>query len=313
MPVVTLGEALGLVVLEPGALEHVHRAEVRIGGAEANVAIGLSRLGVPAHWIGRVGADGLGRRIARELRAEGVATTLIVDPDAGTGLMLKERPGPGRTVVQYYRSASAGSRLAPGDLPPGLVEGASLLHVTGITPALGAAPGAAVRTAIERARSAGVPVSFDVNHRSTLWRDAADAGRWYREIAERSDIVFAGLDEAAILLDRTPRDAEDAAAAIAGFGTAEAILKLGDKGALAMAEGRTVRQPAVPVEVADTVGAGDAFVAGYLAERLLGADLEHRMRTAAAAGAFACTSVGDWEALPSRAQLGAWSTDPVQR
>ncbi|WP_308190949.1 sugar kinase [Pseudonocardia terrae] len=180
MSVVTLGETMGLLAADTvGHLQHVSTMRLGIGGAESNVAIGLARLGTPVSWIGRVGADSLGDRVVRELRAEGVDVHAVRDPGAPTRLMLKERPPGGGVRVWYYRRHGAGARLSPSDVDDEVIGGATLLHVTGITPALGDAPAKAVEHAVAVAREAGVTVSFDVNHRSTLWSDAEAGSRWW--------------------------------------------------------------------------------------------------------------------------------------
>lgn len=135
--VVTLGEALGVLrTASLGSLAQLDTLAVGTGGAEGNVAVGLARLGTPVTWLGRVGDDGLGRRVARELRAEGVDVVAIVDGGAPTGLLLKETPVPGRTLVTYHRAGSAGSRLEPADLDGLDLAAGDILHLTGITPAL---------------------------------------------------------------------------------------------------------------------------------------------------------------------------------
>ena len=200
--VVTLGETMGLMrAASVGSLEHVSDFRLHIGGAESNVAIGAARLGRPAVWMGRVGDDGIGRRVLRELRAEGVTLHATVDDAARTGLMLKETPRAGSTRVLYYRAGSAGSRLNAADLDLGAIASAGILHVTGITLALSDSAEHAVFAAIDAAVTAGVPVSFDVNHRSSLW-GAREAAPVYRRIAERATIVFAGDEEAELPSDR---------------------------------------------------------------------------------------------------------------
>jgi 2-dehydro-3-deoxygluconokinase len=292
-----------------GTLADVDRLRIGVGGAESNVAIGLARLGADVAWLGRIGADGLGERVVRELRGEGVDVLGVVDPDAPTGLMIKERATTDSTrPVAYYRTGSAGSRLASGDLGALDIAKAALLHVTGITPALSESADDAVSTAIGEAVGAGVPVSFDVNHRASLWRDR-DAAETYRALAASATIVFAGLDEAHLLLG-SELDAGEAAQAIAALGPTQVIVKLGADGCLALIDGVRHDVPAVAVQVVDTVGAGDAFVAGYLAELLAGLDAEARLITAVTTGAFACTSPGDWEGYPRRAQLGLPDTSP---
>ncbi|MDN3310626.1 sugar kinase [Microbacterium oryzae] len=313
--VLAIGESLGLVVPEStGRLAHARGARVGFGGAESNVAIGVARLGGAAAWTGRVGADGLGELIVREIRAEGVQVHAVVDAEAATALMIKERPRPGSSRVTYYRSVQAGSRLVPSDIAPGLVERARIVHVTGISAGLGESPLSAVHEAVERARAAGVLVSFDVNHRSALWRDGRDARAAYRALAARADVVFAGDDEAELLTGE--RGARAQLDAIRALGPRCAVVKRGSAGAIADEDGEIVERDALRVDVVDTVGAGDAFVAGWLAETAVGATLNTRIDTAVACGAAACTGAGDWEASPTRADLSALaapSGDPVQR
>lgn len=313
MSVVALGESLGLLVASRiGRLELVPTMDLGFGGAESNVAIGVARLGVPATWMGRLGDDALGRLIGRQLRAEGVSVAATCDPEAPTALMLKERPAAGSSAVSYYRAGSAGSRLAPEHLDLDLIRDARILHITGITAALGAGPRAALDAAIDAARDNGTIISFDVNHRSRLW-DHSTAARAYREIAARADVVFAGDDESELLTGEKEPAAQ--ALAITGMGPKQAIVKLGAEGAYALCDGDAVQQPAFAVHAVDTVGAGDAFVAGYLAELISGAPLTNRLRTAAACGAIACTAPGDWEAAPDRAAIARLlgDGDPVQR
>jgi 2-dehydro-3-deoxygluconokinase len=311
-PVVTLGETMGLLrATSIGSLEHVSDFALHIGGAESNVAIGVARLGRPAVWIGRVGDDGIGRRVLRELRAEGVTVDAVIDPAARTGLMLKETPTAGSTRVLYYRAGSAGSRLDAADLDLDRITAAGVLHITGITLALSDSAEAAVLAAVDAAVAAGVPVSFDVNHRSALWRDR-DPRAIYQRVAERSAIVFAGADEAELLVGTGSPAA--LATRIADLGPTQAIVKLGEAGCVASIDGEALAAPAEPITALDTVGAGDAFVAGYLVALLEGLAPAERLRQGTRCGAFACLGPGDWESLPRRADLDAFgSGDPVVR
>jgi 2-dehydro-3-deoxygluconokinase len=311
-PVVTLGETMGLFrATSIGPLTHVSDFALGIGGAESNVAIALSRLGTPVRWIGRVGADPIGNRILRELRAEGITVSEIVDATAPTGIMIKEQRTPDATRVQYYRAASAGSRLNSDDLATADIEHAALLHVTGITPALSESAHGAVLAAIAVAHEAGVPISFDINHRESLWTD--DPAPVYRDLASRADIVFAGEDEARILFPDAVSPIE-LASAIARLGPDQVIIKLGAAGCVAVIDGQAYEQAAIPIRAIDTVGAGDAFVAGYLAELLAGLPVASRLATAVVVGAFACLNYGDWEGFPRRNELGLLlRSEPVQR
>ncbi|WP_267885071.1 sugar kinase [Streptomyces globisporus] len=309
---VTLGEAMAVVAAtEPGPL--ASGAALRLGwaGAEATVAVGVSRLGHPAAWTGRVGADATGAMVLAGLRAEGVdVSTARTDPAAPTGLMLRERRTADRLRVTYYRAGLAGSRLAPEDLDEERIAGARILHVTGITPALSTTARAAVEHAVVLARAAGVTVSFDVNHRERLW-SRAEAADVLARLLPYADIVFAGPEEAALLVSEA--EPERMARALARRGPRQAVLKLGAGGALAVVDDELHVRPAVPVTAVDPVGAGDAFVSGYLAAVLDGSPAAERLRLAALCGAFAVSVPGDWEGLPRRAELDLLAAQDISR
>jgi len=311
---VTLGETMGVVAAdEIGPLRNGHRMVLGIAGAESNVAIGVSRLGHRSAWVGRVGADAIGSLVVRELRAEAVDVShVVVDPDAANGFMLKSRRTTATSQVSYLRHDSAGSRLCAADIPVDLVSAVRLLHVTGITAALSSTAFDALRRAIEIARSSGVTVSFDVNHRSTLWSEGT-ARIALRELVRLCDVVFASENEAALLVGAA--DAEGAARALTTLGPHHVVVKRGELGYTALIDGELFSDHAIAVPVADPVGAGDAFVAGYLASWLDGATPSEALRTANAAGAFVVAVPGDWEGLPTRAELVAFEnrTDAVTR
>ncbi|WNE99744.1 sugar kinase [Streptomyces luomodiensis] len=315
--VVTLGETMALLTTPAqGRVTAGSALPVGIGGAESNVAIGLARLGVPATWISRVGDDALGTYVIREIRAEGVQVVAHRDDTAPTGLMLKELRGGLPRRIRYYRSGSAASHLSAADVDEAAVAAADVLHLTGITPALGPGPLAAVEHAIATARSSGTLVSFDVNYRATLW-PRSEAAPVLTRLASLADLLFAGPAEAALLLGtdeprHEPADVETGAALarkLARLGPGTVVVKLGALGALALRHGETHRAPARPVTVVDAVGAGDAFVAGYLSGVVGGAPVADCLSTGNLLGAAVCAAPGDWEGLPTREELAARSDD----
>jgi 2-dehydro-3-deoxygluconokinase len=302
----TFGETMGLVSADDiGPMEYARSFSFGIGGAESNVAIGAARLGAEVTWLGRVGPDATGDLIERRLRAAHVHALAIRD-DAFTGLMVKYRRSGEYLHVDYHRAGSAGSRLSPADLPATLTE-ATILHVTGITPALSDSARSTVFHAVETARAAGVTVSVDVNYRAKLW-SRFDAAPVLRDLVSRADVVFAGPEEAALFIGSGP-----AVDGLASLGPAEVVVKDGPRGCTALIDGARFTMPALPVQVVDPVGAGDAFVAGYLADRLAGAEPARRLSTAIAMGAYAVTVPGDCEGLPTRAELAALPTGDVHR
>ena len=315
--VVTVGETMALLRSGTiGSLAHLPSVDISLGGAESNLAIGLQRLGVQAAWISRVGTDPLGTRVVREIRGEGVEVRCAVDPERPTGLMLKSRPTGTTTRVDYYRAGSAASALSPADLPDGLIEEAEILHVSGITPLLSPSAREAVRVAVERAVAAGTTVSLDVNHRSRLG-SAEHLAELLEDVLEHVDVLFGGTEELALLAPQV--DGSDARALLAALARPgrEVVAKLGPDGAAALVDGRLHEAAGHRVDVVDTVGAGDAFVAGYLSARLDGQDVPGRLERANACGALACTAPGDWEGAPDGAALEAFlhggEADPVSR
>jgi 2-dehydro-3-deoxygluconokinase len=295
--VVTLGECM-VALRCRGAIRLGAPMETSIAGAESNVAIGLARLGHASRWVGRVGADESGELVRRVLRAEQVAVDQVLsDPTAATGLLIFEQRLPDITRVEYHRAGSAGSLLAPGDVVPTLLEGhPRLLHVTGVTAALGPTALDAVRGAVETARAAGVVVSLDVNYRRSRW-DISAAGTALRPLAELADIVIASEDELLLVADGP--------AELLARGPREVIVKLGGDGAAAYTQDQegAVRSAASQVQVVDSIGAGDAFCAGYLSGWLDGLELPERLRRANAVAGFAVATPGDWEGLPIRSEL----------
>jgi 2-dehydro-3-deoxygluconokinase len=310
--VVTLGECLAsFVASTPGQLAEAVAFDRHVAGAEANVAVGLARLGHTVTYIGRVGADGFGTAILRRLRGEGVDVGhLTVDPDVPTGVMFRERRALGAAEVVYHRAGSAGSRLSPGDVEraagDGIFDGARWLHLTGITPALSPTARAATTKARDLARDAGLPISLDINLRRRLWSDA-EATPVLRELATGVDVVLGSADELAVLVDvDSAADPADLLAAVATIGPSTVVAKLVAHGALGLEAGGTpVHAPAIAVpSVVDPVGAGDAFCAGFIAGRLDGVDLETALRMGNACGALAVATAGDQAGLPDRVELG---------
>jgi 2-dehydro-3-deoxygluconokinase len=313
--VVTFGECLAsLVATSPGPLAEVTGFERFVAGAEANVAVGLARLGHSVAFIGRVGDDGFGVAIRRRLRGEGIDTTwLTTDPAGPTGVMFRERRAVGPSHVVYARTGSAGSRLDAGDIDraagSGLFDGARWLHLTGISPALSATCRSATERAIELARAAGLTISLDLNLRRRLWPDS-DAGPVLRGLAAKVDIVLGSLDEIGVATGLTASmDPTVLLQGVIDLGPDVAIAKLGAAGSIAMERGSgdgQVTRPAIPLQaVLDPVGAGDAFCAGFIAGRLDGAGLGSALAMGNACGAAVAGSIGDQTGLPDRAQLAA--------
>ena len=296
--VVTLGECMALVYPEQLIpLSQSKGLQLDLAGAESNLCIGLSRLGFKARFISRLGDDPLGESIQMKLQQEGVIIdSLRLDSNAPTGVFFREHLPDGRRRVYYYRKNSAASFLSPDDLDLSQFEGARILHLTGITPALSTTCAAACTRAIELAKTVGAKISFDPNYRSPLWPEET-AREILLPIIKQSDFVLMGHEDARAILGIT--DELDAVKFVADAGVATVVMKRAERGALLWSEGVILEVPAYPVEhVIDPVGAGDGFDAGFLAGWLKGWELEACLKLGAKIGALAVTVLGDYHGYP---------------
>ncbi|MBV7699947.1 sugar kinase [Streptomyces sp. TRM70350] len=324
--VVALGESMvTFLPSRPGRLADVPSFERGIGGAESNVACVLAAAGHSVRWVSRVGADGFGDHLVEAIGAYGVDVSSVRrDPARPTGVYFRtagDRAGDGHEVA-YYRAGSAASAMGVGNVEMGAARAARVLHLSGITAALSEDCLALLRELT--APAAGRPlVSFDVNHRQELWREA-DGAPILLELARDADIVFLGEDEA-----------EEAWGVTGGPETIRELLpepgtlvvKQGAEGATvferrpgrggrpAAGRGEPVAQFPAPlgsarpgrvverapyVSVVAPVGAGDAFAAGFLSGTLRGLPLRDRLRHGHLMAAAALTVPGDLATPPSR-------------
>ncbi|MGW6914602.1 sugar kinase [Kitasatospora sp. NPDC054939] len=326
---VCVGESMAVLLPDrAGPLESVEGFRLSVGGAESNVAGALAALGVRSAWISRVGDDGFGRRLVTEVADHGVDVSAVaVDPHRPTGVYLKEVGGttgrrhdlgPGRSRLHYHRRGSAASALSPAllDDPVAarLLDGARLLHLSGITAALSDDCLALLRTLLAAPRRPGRLVSFDLNWRPALWHERDPAV--LPPLLDAADLLLLGADEAE-----------------AAFGTgdphelrrrfpspATVVVKDAARVVTALdADGGAVAEPALAVEVVEATGAGDAFAAGYLAGTLRGLDQRGRLRLGHLSAACALTAHGDQGELPPEpvvaallgASAGDWSATRV--
>jgi 2-dehydro-3-deoxygluconokinase len=291
MRVLTVGETMAL--LDP--LDDGSSYRLRVGGAESNLAVALTRLGVGVTWFSRLGADPFGDLVEETLLAEGVDVRAPRDPERPTGVYFKSRSG-GKTRMHYYRAGSAASRLAPGDVPDDALDGVDLVHLTGITTALGDDPHDLVHDLARRARARGITVVVDPNYRPALWRSPSEAAARLPE----ADWVLLGLEEGNLLFGTG--SPQELAAAV---GTKVAI-RVGEEGAV-VTEGESlveVRPPRLEA-VVDEIGAGDGFAAGFAYGLLNGCSPARCARAGNAVAACALRGGGDWETYPTLAELGA--------
>lgn len=264
--IVTLGETM--VRFSPPLGETLESApvfQVDPGGAESNVAVALARLGLQVGWISRLPDNAIGRRIVGQIRQHGVDTSRVIWASGermGTYYIELGRP-PRPTTVIYDRAGSALSHIEPEEVDWSYIRQADWLHLTGITPALGAGPRHTVKRAIQEAIDHAITVSFDVNYRAKLW-SPEEAATTLAPLLNQVTIIQCATRDAALLFG-TPINGEKAARALYGqFQPRLAVVTEGEAGAFAY-DGTQHRAPSIPVDTLDPVGSGDAFAAGFIA------------------------------------------------
>ena len=298
------GEPMGLLIAQSeGALGDVSGYDLAVAGAEFNVAVGVARLGHRVTYMTKLGRDPFGERIVRVLGANDIGTEFVAwSAERRTGFMLKGRVHEGDPPIFYFRAGSAASTLAPEDVEAIDFSAYTHIHLTGILPALTNETRAAVNLMFERARAAGLTISFDPNLRPQLWPDERTMCETINALAARADIVLPGTAEGKILMG------SDDPAAISTFyqeqGAQIVITKCGSAGAYVVDGAERYHVPGFRVrEVVDTVGAGDGFAAGVITGLMEELPLQDAVRRAAAIGAIQVMSRGDNEGLPTRAAL----------
>lgn len=292
--VLTFGEAMLRLTAPSGVrIGDADRLDVHVAGAEANVAGALAQLGVSVRWASRLPRGALGRRVERELAGLGVLTDAVQWSDTDRlGLFFAE-PGVGSRpgAVTYDRAQSAFAAIDA--LPDGLAAGARIVHLTGITPALGPRPAALAEGLVDAAAEQGALVSLDVNHRANLW-SAGAAKAALEPLVARSHVLFCAERDARAVFE-LDGDATELLAGLAALAPDATLIVLtrGEHGCAALAGvGRRYDVPATPTAIVDRFGIGDALVAGVL-WGLLAADAELALRAGVELAALKATLRGD--------------------
>ena len=304
--VALFGEAMLLLVADrPGPLEDAQSFHKRTAGAETNVAIGLSRLGLKVGWASRLGTDSMGRYLIATMKGEGIdCSHVICDATQKTGFQFKGRVTDGSDPpVEYHRKGSAASQMTVDDVDAAWLTSARHLHATGVFPAISPTTLPAAIKTMDVMRAAGRTISFDPNLRPTLWASTDAMRTAINDLAARADWVLPGMEEGVLLTgESTP---EGVAQFYRKLGAKLVVVKLGAEGAYYDSDtAGTGRVEGFPVkEVLDTVGAGDGFAAGVVSALLEGRSVPDAVRRGSWIGARAVQVLGDTEGLPTRAQL----------
>ncbi len=286
--VVVVGDVMTDILVRPHGApapgsDRAAEIAVRDGGGGANVAAWLGRLGVPVTFAARVGAadrDALAARLA----ALGVRAALGADARRPTGRVVALLDPDGERSFLTDRGANAA--LGRRDLPASLLDGAGWLHLSGYA-LFAPGPRRAALALLGAAARRGIPVSVDAASAAPL---AAAGAAAFRAWTAGAALCVANAAEAAVLAGSDERAVQRARLAEA---YACAVIKRGAAGAeLVRRDGSCLERPARPVAARDTTGAGDAFLAGFLAALLAGAPPQHCLARAVALGTLAVRQGG---------------------
>lgn len=282
------------------------------GGAPANVAVGLARLGVKAGFIGKVGSDEFGKFLKSELERNKVDTHgMILDDEHLTTLAFAANKSDGSKNILFYRSPGADMMLESRELDEELFARSDCLHFGSVSLTENPAR-VATLTALEFAKKNDLFVSFDPNIRMTLWNNAREARKWIREASSFAKLVKLSGEEWEFLTDEV--ELEKGCEALLQPPTELVVVTLGGRGCYFTNGRQKGYVEGFDVTVKDTLGAGDAFMAALLArilkdgyaDKLAGLDkktLVEMMTYANAAGALAATKAGAIPALPTDAKI----------
>ncbi len=304
--VLSIGEMLIDIIVDDGAtsLETAEHFAARPGGAPANVAVALSRLGIPAAFCGAVGDDPFGIRLRNELITNNVDdTSLTTIPGANTTLAFAWKDAQGDGFFRILRMADLlldTAQIDATDIPGRAVI---VMGSVGLTDDPSRS---ALYHAADQAKKAGVPVVFDINIRASLWSSPEAARVACHPLLDRATILKLSIDDARFLFDL-----DDPADIFAIKSARKRIVLLTDgaRGAwFKDAENKIQHVPAHPIEAVEPTGAGDAFTAAIISRYLASGAPPTREDVvfAAAAGAITATRIGAIASLPYFSEIEAF-------
>ena len=321
--IVTFGELL-LRFSKPGQLRLTQgdMFTSKFGGSEANVAVSLATLGEPVEYITRLPETPVGHAAAMSLQQLGVDCSRVLYGGNRIGTYYFEPPAGMRAAkVIYDRNGSAYSELRPGMIPwREILQGVSVLHVSGITAAISADAAAATFEALDVADELGVKVTFDINYRKNLWKYGADPQETLNRMLARCDMMFGDAIEFEFLSQhpQPPFTATDSTFVMQmdEYGEWFDLLHkqyprckswlMGMRNmvasdhhtltALLWADGELLQAPVLDIlGVVDPVGVGDAFMAAYLhAVNLFPGNRQRQLNYSLAAAALKNSIPGDF-------------------
>ena len=292
----TFGEAMALFLASDTDSVLTARTYTRsTAGAEGNVAVGVSRLGLSAHFFTLMGNDQLGTAVISDFESEGVDLSGVKRVDSFSSAMIRN---PGTTApveASYLRKGAAASLMRPEDLDVSVIAQSRWLHTTGITCAISTSAAATAAAGLELARKHGIKKSFDLNIRRKLWSEE-QARKVLEPLARDVDLLIGGEDEYCVVFGTS--DSQEALRIAASRNNSLAIMTKGPEELRYALDGQVhvVRPP--QVKSIDPVGSGDAFTSGVISGLLGGLTAADAIAQGTISGARVASQFGDWAGLP---------------
>jgi 2-dehydro-3-deoxygluconokinase len=293
----TFGEALSVFIsTDTDSVMSAKSFERVTAGAEVNVAVAISRLGLKSQYFSRFGNDQLGSVMLADIAAEGVDVSLAKRVDSFTGAMVRN-PGKSAPVeLSYLRKGSAASTIEPSDILDSYISSARWVHTTGITCAISKSGAEAVKIALEKAAAMRIKSSFDLNIRRKLWSEA-DARAVLEPLAKNVDLLIGGEDEYLAVFGA--QEPKNVLAEANKRGCKIAVMTKGDQKMRYSIDGNYAELTPPKVLAVDPVGSGDAFTGGVIAGLLSGMKAEQALEQGSVCGALVASMFGDWTGIPT--------------
>ena len=265
-------------------------------GAEVNVAVAISRLGLKSQYFSRFGNDQLGSVMLADIAAEGVDVSLAKRVNSFTGAMVRN-PGKSAAVeLSYLRKGSAASTIEPSDILDTYISSTRWLHATGITCAISQSGADTVKIALEKATAMNIKSSFDLNIRRKLWSEE-DARKVLEPLAKNVDLLIGGEDEYQAVFGA--QEPKNVLAEANKRGCKIAVMTKGDQKMRYSIDGNYAELTPPKVLAVDPVGSGDAFTGGVIAGLLSGMSAQQALEQGSICGALVASMFGDWTGIPT--------------
>ncbi len=293
----TFGEAMALFLTsDTDSVLDAKTFTRSTAGAEGNVAVAISRLGLRAHFYTHVGEDQLGTAVLQDFLAEGVDVSAVKRVPEFTGTMVRN-PGTTRPVDStYLRKGAAASTISPDDIDLKVLRNSRWVHATGITCAISTTACDAVKFALDKSREFDIPRSLDLNIRRKLW-SVSEARRALEPLARDLNLLIGGEDEYASVFGES--DSLKAMALAESRGCQNVIMTNAAQPIRYLINGEYGELTPPKVKAVDPVGSGDAFTGGVIAGLLGGISVLQAIEQGTISGARVASQFGDWAGLPT--------------